>query len=178
MNNHPIFLSNERVSLREFISMDWEAVHTYASLEEACRYQPWGPNTIEDSKVFVEQVLQAACQQPRKRYALAIEVNGSIIGAGEISVEDFQHQVGELAYIVHPAYWGQGIATGVAQLLIEFGFRELGLHRIQATCDYRNIGSAKVLEKVGMTKEGRLREHLLIKDGWRDSYLYSILESD
>ncbi|MCJ7842418.1 GNAT family N-acetyltransferase [Lederbergia sp. NSJ-179] len=62
--------------------------------------------------------------------------------------------------------------------MIGFGFGELKLHRIYATCDQRNIGSARVLEKVGMIKGGRIREHLLIKDEWRDSYLYSILEQE
>jgi RimJ/RimL family protein N-acetyltransferase len=71
-----------------------------------------------------------------------------------------------------------GFATEVAKLLIEFGFRELNLHRIYATCDPRNIGSSKVLEKIGMSKEGRIREDLLIKDGWRDSLLFSILEQE
>lgn len=52
------------------------------------------------------------------------------------------------------------------------------MHRIYATCDPRNIGSSKVLEKVGMTREGRLREDLLIKDRWRDSLVYSILEHE
>ncbi len=62
--------------------------------------------------------------------------------------------------------------------MLGFGFRTLRLHRIYATCDPRNIGSAKVLEKVGMQKEGRMRENLKLKDGWRDSLLYSVLEQD
>ncbi len=71
-----------------------------------------------------------------------------------------------------------GYATEVSKLLIEFGFETLNLHRIFATCDLRNVGSYKVLEKIGMTKEGRIREDLLLKDGWRDSLLYSILEQE
>jgi RimJ/RimL family protein N-acetyltransferase len=71
-----------------------------------------------------------------------------------------------------------GYATEVSKLLIEFGFETLNLHRIFATCDPRNVGSYKVLEKIGMTKEGRIREDLLLKDGWRDSLLYSILEQE
>lgn len=70
------------------------------------------------------------------------------------------------------------MATEAARLLIDFGFKELHLHRIYATCDPRNIASYKVMEKLGLTFEGRMRENLLIKDGWRDSLLYSILETD
>ncbi|MGE7623855.1 GNAT family N-acetyltransferase [Viridibacillus sp. NPDC096237] len=66
----------------------------------------------------------------------------------------------------------------VQAILIEFGFGTLNLHRIFATCDPRNVGSSKVLKKIGMTKEGRIREDLLLKDGWRDSLLYSIIEHE
>ncbi|MDY0409775.1 GNAT family N-acetyltransferase [Paracerasibacillus soli] len=79
---------------------------------------------------------------------------------------------------MNPKYWKMGFATEVANLLISYGFKQLKLHRIFATCDPRNIGSLRVLEKVGMMKEGRIREHILIKDGWRDSLLYSVLEQE
>ena len=54
-------------------------------------------------------------------------------------------------------------------------FTELGLHRVFATCDPRNVASGRVLRRLGMTHEGRLREALLIRDGWRDSDVYGIL---
>ncbi|WP_268258060.1 GNAT family N-acetyltransferase [Bacillus niameyensis] len=173
-----VFLFNEKVSLREFNKEDWMAVHQYASQDQVCQYQPWGPNSEEDSKGFIQEVLANAEQYPRTRHTLAIEFSGKLVGAGELAIDDISNRVGEMGYVVNPDYWGQGIATEAAQLLIKFGFQELELHRIFATCDPRNIGSAKVLEKVGMTKEGRLREHKLIRDGWRDSFLYSILEHE
>lgn len=80
--------------------------------------------------------------------------------------------------IINPDFWGMGYATEVAKLLIKLGFREFNLHRIYATCDPRNIGSSKVLEKIGMIFEGRMRENLLMKDEWRDSLLYSILDKE
>ncbi|MGD6992015.1 GNAT family N-acetyltransferase [Sutcliffiella horikoshii] len=173
-----ISLSNERLSLREFTLRDWIEVHKYASQDIVCQYQPWGPNKEEDSKDFVNQVIKDSTREPRTRFVFAIIYNKFMIGAGELNIRDFTNKVGEVAYIVNPDYWGKGVATEVATLLIDFGFEELKLHRIYATCDPRNIGSSKVLEKVGMTKEGRIREDLLIKDGWRDSLLYSILEHE
>ena len=173
-----ISLSNDRLSLREFTKEDWAAVHQYASQDIVCRYQPWGPNTEKDSQDFVNQVMIDRAQQPRTRFVLAIIYKEKMVGAGEFNIRDMANRAGEVAYIVHPDYWGRGIATDVAQLLIDFGFKELKLHRIYATCDPRNIGSSKVLEKVGMIKEGRIRDDLLIKDGWRDSLLYSVLEHE
>lgn len=178
IEHNKISLSNERLSLREFTKNDWIDVHLYASQDIVCQFQPWGPNTEADSKQFVNQVIKDSAKIPRTRIALAIIYNETMIGAGELNIRDLANKVGEVAYIINPDYWGKGIATEVATLLIDFGFRELKLHRIFATCDPRNIGSSKVLEKVGMTLEGKIREDLLIKDGWRDSLLYSILEHE
>jgi ribosomal-protein-alanine N-acetyltransferase len=175
-----ISLNSARVSLREIEEKDWIDVHQYASQSIVCQYQPWGPNTEEDSQAFVRQILLDAKKDPRTRYGFAIieQEKGRMIGSGEINIRDITNKTGEIAYIVNPTYWRKGFATETAKLLIDFGFKEFNLHRIYATCDPRNIGSSKVLEKIGMTKEGRIRENILIKDGWRDSLLYSILEQE
>jgi ribosomal-protein-alanine N-acetyltransferase len=81
-------------------------------------------------------------------------------------------------YTVHPKHWGKGIATEALNLMLDLGFDHLKLHRIQAGCAVGNLGSIKVLEKVGMIKEGRGRQILPLSTGWSDNYEYSILESD
>ncbi len=174
-----VILANKKLLLREFTQYDWIDVHKYASQEIVCRYQTWGPNTEEDTKEFIQDVLDEATQTPRERYVFAIIYQETLIGAVEIMIRDFTNKVGEIGYIVNPDYWGKGVATQSAKLMITFGFETLKLHRICATCDPRNIGSAKVLEKVGMLKEGVLRENMLMKDGvWRDSFLYSVLKQE
>lgn len=168
------------VSLREFQFDDWKEVHEYASQERVCIYQPWGPNSEEETKTYVKMIIDAAQEDPRTRFAFAVTIqDGSkLIGAGEVNVRNARNRSGEISYIINPQYWGNGYATEVARLLIEFGFTKLNLHRIYATCDPRNKASSKVLEKVGMKYEGRMRDALLIRDGWRDSMLYSILENE
>ena len=177
MSNH---LESERIILREMKEEDWQDVHNYASQPIVCQYQPWGPNAEEDSQFFVKQIIEDAKNEPRSRFVYAVfnKKDNEMIGAGEFNLRDQHNKVGEIGYIIHPDYWGKGIATEVAKLLIEFGFTSFRLHRIYATCDPRNSGSIKVLEKIGMTQEGRMREVLLVKDGWRDSFLYSILEQE
>nr|WP_077625138.1 GNAT family protein [Sediminibacillus massiliensis] len=173
-------LSSEQLVLREIKIDDWRSVHSYASQAKVSRFQPWGPNTEEDSKLFVEQAIKDAENNPRTRFVFAIihKEDGKMIGVVELNIRDISNKSGEIAYIVHPDYWGKGIATEAGSLLIEYGFGKRGLHRIYATCDPRNTGSSRVLEKIGMSREGRMQQHLLIKDGWRDSYLYSVLENE
>lgn len=170
----------KRIYFREFMEIDWEAVHEYASQEIVCQYQPWGPNTIEESQAFVKEVLEDAEKKPRLRFTFAVvfKEDGKMIGAGELAVKDTANRAGEIGYIINPAYWGKGIATEVAEALTEFGFTEKQLHRLYATCDPRNIASQKVLGKIGMVQEGRMRDALHLKDGWRDSLLYSLLEHE
>ncbi len=166
--------------LREFEGRDWKDVHEYASLEIVCKHQPWGPNTEAESQEFVQGVLNDLEAIPRTRFAFALEdpATHKVIGTGELNIRDFHNRTGEIGYIVHPDYWGKGIATELGRFLLHYGFQEHNLHRIYATCEPKNSGSKKVLEKLGMIQEGRMREHLKLQNGWRDSLLFSILEHE
>jgi RimJ/RimL family protein N-acetyltransferase len=62
--------------------------------------------------------------------------------------------------------------------MLDFGFNTLNLHRIEAGCAVENIGSIRVLEKCGFTKEGRGRKVLPLKSGWSDNFEYAILETE
>lgn len=170
-------LQNARLYLREFAKDDWPAVHKYASQEQVSRNQTWGPNTIEETMEFIKEVLADSRKKPRTRYIFAIVLKDQdeLIGAVEINIRSVVNQSGEIGYIINPDHWGRGIAPEAAALLIEYGFSRLKLHRIYATCAPDNKGSQRVLEKLGMSFEGRMRENLLLKEGWRDSNLYSVL---
>ena len=126
---------------------DWIDVHKYASQAVVCQYQPWGPDTEEESRAFVKQIIADSKRDIRTRFVFSIieKENGRMIGSGELNIRDIINRIGEIAYIVNPDYWGKGIAREAAKLLIEFGFKELNLHRIYAKCDTRNIGSEKGL---------------------------------
>lgn len=171
-------LSSGKLLLRELAESDWSDVHQYASQDIVSEYQTWGPNTEEESKNYVLKGMEDSSRRPRTRFVLAIIYEEVMVGAVELNIRDISNKVGEISYIISPNYWGNGIATEAGNLLINFGFEEIILHRIFATCDPRNVGSSRVLEKLGMKKEGVIREHLLAKDGWRDSLLYSILEQE
>ena len=173
-------MNSSSIYFREMEERDWSDVHEYASVEKVSLHQPWGPNSLAESQEFVRQSIVDANVLPRTRFVFAIVAAESdkMIGAGEMNIRDLTNKEGELGYIVNPDYWGRGIAPEVARLVIQFGFEKLNLHRIYATCAPQNIGSQKVLEKIGMVREGRLRENLLLKEGWRDSLIYSVLQHE
>jgi ribosomal-protein-alanine N-acetyltransferase len=114
---------------------------------------------------------------PRRRYALAVVVRSDaerLIGSIELRVVSFEHRQGEIGYVLARESWGHGYATEATQRLLAFGFNELGLHKISATCDPENRASVAVLTNNGMHQEAVLRDHVHVRGEWRDRLLFSV----
>ena len=74
-----------------------------------------------------------------------------------------------MGYELDPKHWGKGYATEAARAVLDFGFSNMNLQRISAWCIADNIGSARVLEKLGMSLKGRVRDHQYFKGSWWDT---------
>nr|MBO2508612.1 GNAT family N-acetyltransferase [Bacillota bacterium] len=173
-------LEGPRVVLREFELSDFEAVHAYGSDPEVVRFMVWGPNEPPDTEAFIRHARELAQQEPRTSFELAVTLreSGALIGGCGLRVNRTLVGDADIGYVLHRDYWGRGLAAEAAGLLLQLGFGQLGLSRIWATCDVENRASARVLEKIGMQREGRLRRNLLVRGRWRDSYLYAILADE
>jgi RimJ/RimL family protein N-acetyltransferase len=168
-------LRTERLMLREFRHDDEVAVHRYGSDEEVTRYLTWGPNSPTDTTAYLKQVAREAAREPRTSFTLAVAtLDDELIGVASLTTTDTQ-STGELGYVLARDQWGHGYATEVARRLIVFGFDELGLRRITATCHPDNLASAQVLEKSGMHFEKTMRDDLRVRRGWR---VFAVAASD
>ncbi|HEY9738517.1 MAG TPA: GNAT family N-acetyltransferase [Trichocoleus sp.] len=96
------------------------------------------------------------------------------IGLGLVA----ENQLAELGYWIGKPYWGNGYCTEAARALLKFGFLNLGLNRIQATHYSDNPASGRVMQKIGMTHEGRRRQHTFRWGEFKDIELYGILKQD
>lgn len=165
--------------LRPIVATDWPRVHEWASDPEACRFQVWGPNTEAETQAFVQACAQS-WQDPSgvRRVWAAEAADAGVVGIGELKVDDHRHRQGEISYAVHIDFWRCGIGEMIGRGLLAEAFAVRHLHRVTGTCDPRNVASARILQKIGMTYEGRMRDTLLLRDGWRDSDVYSVLETD
>jgi RimJ/RimL family protein N-acetyltransferase len=170
-------LWTERLQLREFVEADWPALHAVESVPEVARYQSFEPRTPEESRAYVLSSAASAAEEPRLTYDLAmvLRAENQLIGRCGLGLTDPAIGEAMIWYTLHPQYWGQGLTTEAARALIDHGFRRLRLHRVWADCDPANPGSWRVLEKLGMRREGHLIENVPLGDGWTDSYLYAIL---
>jgi RimJ/RimL family protein N-acetyltransferase len=109
--------------------------------------------------------------------AIVSESGGELIGLCGIVILGGSGD-GEIWYLVHPNCWGRGIASRAVAQLLDYGFTDLQLHRIWATCLPENPASARVLEKSGMRKEGYLVKNLKIHGEWKSSFLYALLDEE
>jgi ribosomal-protein-alanine N-acetyltransferase len=170
-------LRTARLFLRPFQPGDHAALHAIAGDPQVVRWMDWGPNTPEDTAVFLSYALESEVADPRRTWKFAVTraADEVLIGSAELHIESPENRRGTMGYLIAPAEQGQGYATEAAQAVLDFGLTGGGLHRITATCDPENTGSTRVLEKIGMTREGCLRDHFLIRGEWRDRLLYAKL---
>ncbi len=172
-------LSTERLELRPLEERDLAHMQRYATRPAFYRYIAIEEQTPETIAEFLEKRLEEQHDNSDRTY-FAIEPKdlGFIIGATRIEIRSRDHRQGDLGYALDSDYEGRGYMTEAVQRLIIFGFEELQLHRIWATCDIDNDPSWHLMERVGMTREGVMRDDKFLRGRWRNSYLYSILASD
>jgi ribosomal-protein-alanine N-acetyltransferase len=175
-----MILTTERLILREFSASDWPAVLAYQSNPLYLRYYEWTSRTPGEVREFVEMVLAQQREAPRCKFQLAVvlKATGQLIGNCGIRMRSADAHQADIGYELDPQHWGQGYATEAARAIVHFGFTRLRLHRISSWCIADNVGSARVLEKLGMRQEGRLRENEYFKGRWWDTLLYAILDHE
>jgi RimJ/RimL family protein N-acetyltransferase len=173
-------LETERLLLRDFVKDDWQRVLEYQSDPLYLRYYEWTERTPEAVQEFVGWFLAHQKQTPRIKFQLAIVVKSSnqLIGNCGIRMEKAGAFQADIGYELDPNYWNHGYATEAAHAVVDFGFSTFGLHRVWSWCVADNVGSAHVLEKLGMRLEGHLRENEYYRDRWWDTLMYGILEDE
>jgi [ribosomal protein S5]-alanine N-acetyltransferase len=175
---HPVKVSGNRVSLREFISGDAKALLDVYGNPEATRHLSFEPRTLEQVTAIVESAITSAADDPRQVYMLAIAdiEDGQLIGAARLALGE--HQSCQVGFALRPDQWGKGKGTETIRLLENLAFSELGQHRMWGARSPLNSASARTMEAAGMVEEGRIRGHLFTRGAWRDSIVHSILADE
>lgn len=175
-----MWLETDRLILREFVADDWSVVLAYQSDPRYLRYYEWKGRTEAEVRAFVGRFVGYQEAVPRTKFQLAIETRAQskLIGNCGVRLPEAGARVADLGYELDPEQWGRGYATEAARAILAFGFTELGLHRVWASCIADNAASAHVLEKLGLCRESYLREGAYYKGRWWDKYRYAILEDE
>lgn len=180
-----MLINTPRLLLREFNPDDWQLVLAYHNNPRYLRFYPQEAENEIQVRAFVQRFVDQAQELPRQKYqfAICLEYSGQLIGnvgvrLGGLGLREPEARQGDIGYEIDPAFWGQGYATEAAQAMLDFGFQSLHLHRIWARCLAENLASQRVLEKIGMRQEGRLRQDEYFKGRWWDTLIYAILEDE
>lgn len=173
-------LRTSRLLLREFSLEDVPAVLDYQRDARYLRFAPWHDRTEAEVRAFVQRFLDWQQAEPRSKYQLAIVLSstGELIGNVGLRLASADARIAELGYELAPGHWGFGYATESARALLAYGFDTFHLHRVHSHCIAENSGSSRVLERLGMKLEGKLRQHQFLKERWWDVLLYGILASE
>ncbi len=171
-------LRTHRLVLRDFRGPDMAGVHAYAADPEVARFMRWGPNTPKDTAVFLEGALAAQADWPRLSINLAIEHAGVASGAIGLRLRDAENRTAEIGWCLRRDLWRQGLMREAAGAMLDFAFGPLGLHRVVATCDPLNTASFRLMERLGLRREGHFRHDALVKGEWRDTLAYAVLADE
>ena len=169
-------LSTERLIIRRFLENDGEDLYEYFSNPKVLKFEPFKPFTKDEA---YEEAKRRA--EDKKFLAVCLK-SGKLIGNLYFCKGDLE--TCEVGYVFNEKYWGNGYASESLLALIKYAFLSLNVRRIIAQCDPKNIPSWKLLERVGMRREGTLLQNIFFftdeNDNpiWKDTYEYGILKSE
>lgn len=175
-----MLMMTDRLTLREFVADDWPAVLAYQSDPRYLRYYAWTGRTPAAVQEFIGWFLADQQAEPRlcRQLAVTLTATGELIGNCGIRLKSADAIQGDIGYELAPNHWGHGYATEAAKAMVAYGFTTLKLHRIWAECVADNTASARVLTKVGMQLEGRLRENEYYKGRYWDTLIFGLLADE
>ncbi|WP_230036475.1 GNAT family N-acetyltransferase [Chryseobacterium sp. Bi04] len=176
-----INLRTERLHLSLISANDIENIFELQSLEETSRFNTSEvPKDIQETEEMVKKWMMENNKEKAKKFTFGVNLinEDTFIGLIGINLGKEHYKNAEVWFQLHYKFWNQGFATESLNKILDFGFENLKLHRIEAGCAIENIGSISVLEKVGMLREAHTRKLLPLQSGWSDNYGYAILSTD
>lgn len=173
----PITLDTERLRLRWLTPADADALFAIFSDPQVARYwsaPPW--DQVEQARAAIQAALDAYANGSGMKLAVIHRDSGAMIGYTNFYAFHDQNRRCDLGYAMASAWWGKGYQTEALAAMLDFGFRTLDLNRIEADIDPRNEGSARVLEKLGFTREGYMPERWIVNGEVCDTAFYGLLK--
>lgn len=142
------------------------------------KWLPWVDNmqAVENAKDYIASCLRQAAEKTDFAYAIMYE--RKMVGRIGIHHINQQNKIGEIGYWLADGLQGMGIVTKSCKALIDYGFKELGLNRIEIKCATGNDKSRAIVEKLRFKQEGILRQAEWLNGRFIDLYLYSMLKEE
>lgn len=172
-------LETERLILREVRLEDGPLLQAFQNRPEQWSHQAVEPEEFADGTLRISRYFEHCGPDDERRlfvYVALLKATGELIGQASISRS--HPAIGSLGFGVSGEYFGQGYATEMSARLLAFGFDAVGVHRIGADVAVENAACIRVLDKIGMTREGVARDCIFAQGRWWTEAKYAILEED
>ncbi len=173
------FANTPRLQLRPMVPQEARELLAVvvSSREELGRFMTWPREMrdIEHARRFVRVGRESWLLERTVRLGIYDRATGALLGNVELDAVDLRRGQAELGYWVRTDRARRGIATEAARAMLRYAFETLRLHKVRADVAVGNHGSARVLEKLGFTREGTLREDRPIGALWVDHWRYGLL---
>jgi RimJ/RimL family protein N-acetyltransferase len=172
----PVIYATSRLLVRRFEPRDLMDVFAILADPEISRYEHWDAFDLEEVRrdLEVQGAVEPGTPGRWNEFAVTLKDGGACIGNISFKRGEPGQGQAEIGFHFARAYHGKGYGSEAAAGLIEWLWT-LGVHRIWAVADTRNTGSWKMMEKLGMRREGHLRQNCFVKGEWADEYLYAVL---
>jgi ribosomal-protein-alanine N-acetyltransferase len=172
-------LHSPRLLLRPLEESDAADVFAFTADPAVTQFLSWNPHADQEvTLAFLRSVTERYAAGLPAQWAIVWKETGTVTGISGFVEYLPDHARGEIAFIMSRNWQGRGIMTEANRMILQAGFDLLHLHRIQAKAEESNHASRKVLGKIGMTEEGRLRDFLRVKGIFRTYLYYSILKDE
>ncbi|NQX66172.1 GNAT family N-acetyltransferase [Paenibacillus alba] len=172
-------IQSERLLLRKMTLEDAVDIFDYASDVQVSKFTTWeNHKNIEDTLTFLKIIMQKYENNQPSDWGIVHKETNKVIGTcGWVYINESHHRA-EIGYALSPIYWNQGIITESMKQVLNLGFNELDINRIEARCMIGNLGSERVMIKLGMQFEGLIREQMFVKESYINIKMYSILKNE
>lgn len=151
-------LRTARLLLRRFIDTDLDKVFEGLSHPDIIKYYGVSYTTREAAKAQMEFFYNLEKEETGTWWAICAPDNSVFYGAGGLNNLSVQHKKAEIGLWLLPEFWGRGIMTEAIPLICDYGFNELGLHRVEAVVETENLPCKKVMERLKFQHEGTMKE--------------------
>lgn len=173
-------LDTERLVLRDLRDSDYAAIREIMASEIAQKYE--ASTVPEEAAIRAEhdEILRMATENPRTNYKWGVTIRPLDVVKGRLSLVQSNALIHEweIGWAIHPDHWSKGYASEAAREVLRFAFEQLKAHRVVAFCHHQNAASYRVMEKIGLRREGLLRGTRWWNNQWTDEYVYGMLEKD
>lgn len=176
---HTPLIRAERLHLRKLTMRDANDIFEYSRDPLVAEHVLWDAHrSVSESKGYIRYMMRKYRYGEPSSWGIALNETDKVIGTIGFMWIQPENAAAEVGYSLSRAYWNQGYMTEALRALMEYGFNDMKLNRIEAMHEITNPASGAVMRKCGMKKEGTLRSKVLNKGKYVDVDLYAILKKD